>query len=122
IVSNTVPAKHALIQNWPYSFRFSLAATWGDPVVMTRVWSGVGLLAVGIAAGLLGRARRWDKKLRIGVPAVLIIAALGIGLPPLAVDASPEIYRKTPVPFDTISIANRSGLFAENCVACHGSQ
>ena len=24
IVSNTVPAKHALIQNWPYSFRFSL--------------------------------------------------------------------------------------------------
>ena len=30
IVSNTVPAKHALIQNWPYSFRFSLAATWGD--------------------------------------------------------------------------------------------
>lgn len=122
IVSNTVPAKHALIQNWPYSFRFSLAATWGDPVVMTRVWSGLALLAVGIAAGLFGRTRRWDRKLRIGVPAVLIIAALGIGLPPLAVDAYPETYRKTPVPFDTISIANGSGLFAENCVACHGPQ
>jgi putative copper resistance protein D len=122
IVSNTVPAKHALIQNWPYSFRFSLAATWGDPVVMTRVWSGAGLLAVGIAAAVFGRARRWDKKLRIGVPAVLVIAALGIGLPPLAVDAYPETYRKTPVPFDTISIANGSGLFAENCVACHGPQ
>ena len=122
IVSNTVPAKHAFIQNWPYSFRFSLAATWGDPVVMARVWSGLALLAVGIAAGLFGRSRRWDKKLRIGVPAVLIIAALAIGLPPLAVDAYPETYRKTPVPFDTISIANGSGLFAENCVACHGPQ
>ncbi len=122
IVSNTVPAKHALIQNWPYSFRFSLAATWGDTVVMTRVWSGLALLAVGIIAAVLGRTRRWDKKLRIGVPAVLIIAALGVGLPPLAVDAYPETYRKTPVPFDTISIANGSGLFAENCVACHGPQ
>ena len=122
IVSNTVPAKHALIQNWPYSFRFSLAATWGDTVVMTRVWSGLALLAVGIIAAVLGRSRRWDKKLRIGVPAVLIIAALGVGLPPLAVDAYPETYRKTPVPFDTISIANGSGLFAENCVACHGPQ
>ena len=48
--------------------------------------------------------------------------ALAIGLPPLAVDAYPETYRKTPVPFDTISIANGSGLFAENCVACHGRQ
>ena len=45
-----------------------------------------------------------------------------MGLPPLAIDAYPETYRKTPVPFDTISIANGSALFAENCVACHGLQ
>lgn len=122
IVANTVPAKHALIQDWPYSFRFSLAATWGDPIVMTRVWSGVALLAVGIAAAVFGRTRRWGKKLRIGLPAALVVTALGIGLPPLAIDAYPETYRKTPVPFDTISIANGSGLFAENCVACHGPQ
>ena len=77
---------------------------------------------MGIIAAVLGRTRRWDKKLRIGVPAVLIIAALGVGLPPLAIDAYPETYRKTPVPFDTISIANGSALFAENCVACHGPQ
>lgn len=122
IVSNTVPAKHALIQNWPYSFRFSLAATWGDPVVMTRVWSGLGLLAAGLAVAALGRTRRWDRKLRIGIPAAFITIGLAVGLPPLAVDAYPETYRKTPVPFDTISIANGSGLFAENCVACHGPQ
>src|SRR6185312_17401231 len=40
IVANTVPAKHAIIQDWPYSFRFSLAATWGEPAIMLRVYSG----------------------------------------------------------------------------------
>jgi putative copper resistance protein D len=122
IVANTVPAKHALIQDWPYSFRFSLAATWGDPVVMTRVYSGLALFAAAIATVLFGRSRGWGAKLRAGVPAVLAVLAFAVGLPPLAVDAYPETYRKTPVPFDTISIANGSGLFAENCVACHGPQ
>ena len=54
IVANTVPAKHALIQNWPYSFRFSLAATWGDTVVMTRVWSGAGTACRGHYRGRIG--------------------------------------------------------------------
>ena len=122
IVANTVPAKHAIIQDWPYPFRFSLAATWGDPTVMARVWGGVGLLAAAGAAWAFGRLKHWDKKLRLGLPALLAVIALGVGLPPLTVDAYPETYRKTPVPFDTISIANGSAYFAENCVACHGLQ
>lgn len=121
IVANTVPAKHALIQNWPYSFRFSLAATWGDPMVNTRVYIGIGLLAAAIAAIFIGRGR-WSRKVYIGVVTGLATVAFAVGLPPLAVDAYPETYRKTPVPFDTISIANGSALFAENCVACHGPQ
>ena len=122
IVANTVPAKHAIIQNWPYSFRFSLAATWGDPSVMLRVWSGLALLAAAGAAIAFGRSRKWDMKRRLGIPLLLAAVALGVGLPPLAVDAYPETYRKTPVPFDTISIANGSAHFAENCVPCHGAQ
>ena len=90
IVANTVPAKHALIQDWPYTFRFSLAATWGDQMVMTRVYSGLVLLAAAIGTAVFARSRRWDRKLRAGVPAVLTVAALGVGLPPLAVDAYPE--------------------------------
>jgi putative copper resistance protein D len=122
IVANTVPAKHALIQNWPYSFRFSIDATWGEESVMVRAWSGLALLV--LAAGVLasGRIKHWDKKRRIGVPLVLVIAAMASALPPLAIEAYPETYRKTPVPFDTISIANGSALYAENCVACHGPQ
>ena len=122
IVANTVPAKHAIIQNWPYSFRFSLAATWGDPSVMLRVWSGLALLAAAGAAIAFGRSRKWNMKRRLGIPLLLAAVALGVGLPPLAVDAYPETYRKTPVPFDTISIANGSAHFAENCVPCHGAQ
>lgn len=122
IVSNTVPAKHAIIQNWPYSFRFSLDATWGEPSVMIRAWTGVALLVLAMGAIALGRTRQWDRKRRLGIPAALAAIALAVGLPPLAIDAYPETYRKTPVPFDTISIANGSALFAENCVACHGLQ
>ncbi|WP_143860864.1 CopD family protein [Nitrosovibrio sp. Nv4] len=66
VVANTVPAKHAIIQNWPYPFRFSLAATWGDPTVMTRVWSGLALLFIAIGATAYGRIKHWDKKRRIG--------------------------------------------------------
>ena len=122
IVANTVPAKHALIQSWPYSFRFSIDATWGEESVMVRAWSGLALLV--LAAGVLasGRIKHWDKKRRIGIPAVLLMAAMASALPPLAIEAYPETYRKTPVPFDTISIANGSALYAENCVACHGPQ
>jgi putative copper resistance protein D len=122
IVANTVPAKHAIIQNWPYSFRFSLAATWGEESVMLRAWTGIALLLLAGGAIALGRARHWDKKRRIGIPALAAVLALAVGLPPLAIDAYPETYRRTPVPFDTISIANGSTLFAENCVACHGLQ
>lgn len=122
IVANTVPAKHAIIQNWPYSFRFSLAATWGEPGVMIRVWAGLALLVLAGGAVALSRIRQWPTRRRIALPAILAVAALAVGLPPLAIDAYPETYRRTPVPFDTISIANGSALFAENCVACHGLQ
>jgi len=122
IVANTVPAKHALIQSWPYSFRFSIDATWGEESVMVRAWSGLALLVLAAGALVSGRIKHWDKKRRIGIPAVLLIAAMASALPPLAIEAYPETYRKTPVPFDTISIANGSALYAENCVACHGPQ
>lgn len=122
IVSNTVPAKHALIQEWPYSFRFSLAATWGEPTVMPRVYGGIALLAAAGASLYYARRKNWSRKLRSGLPALLLVTGLGVGLPPLTVDAYPETYRKTPVPFDTISIANGAVHFAENCVACHGFQ
>ncbi len=122
VLANAVPAKHDVIENWPYPFRFSIDATWGQWSVMIRV--GVGVALLGLAGGTvaLGRTKRWKTKWRIAIPAALAAGALAVAMPPLAVPAYPETYRKTPVPFDAISVANGVTLFAANCVACHGPQ
>jgi len=122
ILANTIPAKHAIIEEWPYPFRFSIDATWEDPAVRTSVWWGLGLLFLAGGIIVVGRAKKWMAKRRFGIPAILIVCALAVVLPPLAVQAYPETYRNTPVPFDSISISNGSQLFSGNCVVCHGPQ
>jgi putative copper resistance protein D len=122
MLANAVPAKHDVIENWPYPFRFSIDATWGKLSVM--IGAGVGVVLFALAGGMvaLGRTKRWETKWRIAIPAVLAACALAVALPPIAIQAFPETYRKTPVPFDAISVANGATLFAANCVACHGPQ
>jgi putative copper resistance protein D len=122
LLSNAVPAKHTVIEDWPYPFRFSIDATWGEMSVMVR--TGIGIILVILAGGsvALGRTKRWETKWRITIPLALTVCALALVLPSLATQAFPETYRKTPVPFDTISVANGAALFAANCVPCHGPQ
>jgi putative copper resistance protein D len=122
VLANAVPAKHDVIEDWPYPFRFSIDATWGLWSVMIRAGVGVALLVLAGGTVALGRTKRWETKWRIAIPAALAACALALALPPLAVPAYPETYRKTPVPFDAISVANGATLFAANCVACHGPQ
>ncbi len=122
ILANTIPAKHAIIEEWPYPFRFSIDASWEDPAVRMRVWWGLALLFLAGGIIVVGRVKKWMAKRRFGIPAVLVVCALAVVLPPLAVQAYPETYRNTPVPFDSISIAKGSHFFSENCVACHGPQ
>jgi len=122
LLSNAVPAKHTVIEDWPYPFRFSIDATWGEMSVMVRI--GIGVILVILAGGsvVLGRTKRWETRWRITIPLALTVCALALVLPSLATQAFPETYRKTPVPFDTISVANGATLFAANCVPCHGPQ
>lgn len=122
VLANAVPAKHAVIEDWPYPFRFSIDATWGGLGIMIGAGIGAALLILAIGAIALGRSKRWETKWRIAIPAVLTVCALVATLPPLATQAFPETYRKTPVPFDAISVANGATLFAANCVLCHGPQ
>ncbi|SCZ87003.1 CopD family protein [Nitrosomonas mobilis] len=122
MLSNTVPAKHEMVEYWPYPFRFSIDATWENPVVQSYFWSGMAVLAIGIASIWLGIKNNWQVRKRYAVSATLIITALLIILPQFAVKAYPETYQSTPVPFDTISISNGSTFFAENCTSCHGPQ
>ena len=122
MLANAVPAKHAVIEDWPYPFRFSIDATWGQLSVIIRTGAGVALLILAGGAVALGRTKRWKTKWRIAIPIALAVCALAVALPSLAVPAYPETYRKTPVPFDAISVANGGTLFAANCVPCHGPQ
>lgn len=122
LLANAVPAKHDVIDHWPYPFRFSIDATWGDWLVRTLVLTGLVLLILAGTTIVLGRKKQWGTPWRIAVPTILGILGLGATLYPISVQSYPETYRKTPVPFDAISIANGAELFAANCVPCHGPQ
>ena len=122
LLANAVPAKHTVIEDWPYPFRFSIEATWGELSVMVRTGIGVILLILAVGSIALGWTKRWETKWRIAIPPALTACALAIALPALATQAFPETYRKTPVPFDAISVANGASNFTANCVLCHGPQ
>ncbi|MBA2482911.1 MAG: c-type cytochrome [Nitrosomonas sp.] len=112
----------ASIDHWPFSFRLSFDATWGVTSVMVQFWIGVAIFFMAFVAIQFGRARHWSIKRLIFIPLTLVITSFAVALPPIAIEAYPETYRKTPVPFDAVSIANGSMLFNENCVTCHGPQ
>lgn len=122
IITNTTPVKYALIDNWPFSFRFSINATWNQPDVATQVWIGLTLLVLAAGSIQLSRSLDWGLKRLISIPLILFLSGLAVALPPLTIPAYPETYRKPLVPFDTMSVANGATLYAEQCVECHGYQ
>jgi putative copper resistance protein D len=122
ILANTLPAKHTMVELWPYPFRFSIGATWEQPDVQEKVWFGVALLALALTTAWFATRQNAGRTLRILVPMGLGISSLALALPPLAVKAYPETYLKPTVPIDAISIVTGSRLFAEHCAACHGPQ
>lgn len=122
ILANTLPAKHAMVENWPYPFRFSIDATWDEPNVQDKVWSALVLFALALGTVWLGIRLHWSRVVKILVPGVLGISSLALALPPLAVEAFPETYKKPAVPIDAISIVAGAHLFADNCINCHGPQ
>ncbi|MDO8334960.1 MAG: CopD family protein [Nitrosomonas sp.] len=122
ILANTLPAKHAIIDHWPYPFRFSIDAAWEEPNAQALFWLGVALCILALSMIGAGIQYHWDRKKKILVPAILMITACAIALPPFAMEAYPETYQKPSVPFDVISISNGSQLFAEHCTSCHGPQ
>lgn len=122
LLANAVPAKHEVIENWPYPFRFSVDATWDDWLVRAIVLTGLVLLIIAGTTIVLGRKKQWAPSWRIAVPTLLGIIGLSATFYPIAVQSYPETYRKTPVPFDAISIANGVELFTANCIPCHGPQ
>lgn len=123
VLSETTPARHDQI-SWLLPFRFSIDATWDNPGVQWRVGLGVVLAAVGGVLGIFWSVARVAARQgwrRVTVSGLLAAGGLALALPPLAVEAYPDTYRRSDVPYEAISVANGERLFAEHCTSCHGA-
>lgn len=122
ILANTLPGKHAIIDDWPFPFRFSLDANREETGVEEMFWLGTALFAVAIFMIWISLKYEWQWKKAVLASSVLIIAAMAVALPPITIEAYPETYMKPEVPLDALSISRGAQLFAGHCADCHGPQ
>lgn len=122
ILANTLPGKHAIIDDWPFPFRFSLDANREETGVEEMFWLGTALFAVAIFMIWISLKYEWQWKKAVLASSILIIAAMAVALPPITIEAYPETYMKPEVPLDALSISRGAQLFAGHCADCHGPQ
>ena len=122
ILSNTLPAKHDIIENWPFPFRFAIDTASEESIAEELFWFGTALFLIALSVFWIGVKLRWNWKAKILAPTGLAIMALSIALPPITIEAYPETYLKPLIPLDAISISHGSHLYAEYCADCHGPQ
>jgi len=133
ILKSTTPATHEENIIWPFNFRYSLAGTWEiEPNIKTQAILGLCLIVLSIViATYLYRIKNskalaikalTTKALAIIIGATLSIAGLLISLPPLSVEANPDTYRNSTVPYDSISIKTGEALYRKHCISCHDDE
>lgn len=128
IVASTMaqqnPPEHEDIV-WPLPFRFSIVSTWGTPWVPTSVIGG-GALAL---LGLVLIASWWRPSLRLaklssrstfGAGVAATVAGAGLALLAISVQAYPDTFLTTEIPYSAQSVAHGLRLFEQNCTPCHG--
>lgn len=115
----TPPGRHTQPW-WPFPFRFSYAATADLPGVRTRLLIGSQVALAGFLGMLMGWFLGWRRRLAVSLAAAAFVAGLGVGLPPLAVEAHPTTYRRSPVSYQAASIVYGRELHATHCATCHG--
>jgi putative copper resistance protein D len=118
-MGTTPPGRHTQ-PAWPFPFRFSYAATADLPGVSTRLLIGSQAALVGLLGMLAGWFLGWRRRLVVSVAAAAFVAGLGVMLPPLAVEAYPTTYRRSPVPYQGASIVDGRHLYVAHCATCHG--
>jgi putative copper export protein/mono/diheme cytochrome c family protein/peroxiredoxin len=125
-MAGLAPPEHENIF-WPLPFRFSFAATWAIPWVPTRFLGGTALILIGLSTlavsvvPLLGPAWfRFPKNASLGAGVVAVLAGGGLAFPAISVQAYPDTYVTTDIPFAATSIAAGLKHYEDNCTACHG--
>lgn len=112
---------------WPLPFRFSFAATWAAPWVPTRFVAGTALILAGLVVlffRLVPSLR--PPSFRLSDPTSLIagiggvLAGSALAFPAISVQAYPDTYLTTDIPFAATSVAAGLRHYEENCTPCHG--
>jgi putative copper export protein/mono/diheme cytochrome c family protein/peroxiredoxin len=116
----TTPARHD-VPVWPFPFRLSLDILTDQPGARWRALLGGQLAVVGLVVLLASfRVNRSRAPMRAGA-LVLVATGIGVGLPPLVVDAYPTAYRRPPSTYHAASIASGMTVYREHCAGCHGT-
>lgn len=118
-LSVTPPGRHDA-PSWPFAYRLSYDATADLPGVRARLAIGSQIALLGLVGAVAGWLLRRRRALVLGVAGVVLALGLLVALPPLAVDAYPTTFLRSPVPYQAISVANGLDLYRTHCAVCHG--
>ena len=117
VLGETVPAIHDQ-PVWPLPFRISLAATW--PVWPAPLVATVAALLLASGLGLLAVAYRRLTASARTLCALVALTGVAVAGWQLSVPAYPDTYRRSTVPYVTVSIMAGMHRFTELCTGCHG--
>jgi putative copper export protein/mono/diheme cytochrome c family protein len=126
-MAGLAPPEHENIV-WPLPFRFSFAATWAAPWVPTRFIGGNLLILLGLTGlvfSLMPSLRpawfRLPKNASLGAGIATVAAGAGLAFPAISVQAFPDTYLSTDIPYAATSIAAGLKHYEDNCTGCHGT-
>jgi copper resistance protein D len=126
-MAELAPPEHENIV-WPLPFRFSFSATWAAPWVPTRFIGGNLLILLGLTGlvfGLTPSLRpawfRLPKNASLGAGIATVAAGAGLAFPAISVQAFPDTYLSTDIPYAATSIAAGLKHYEDNCTGCHGT-
>ena len=119
LMTVTPPGRHTQPW-WPLPFRLAYPPPHDVAGTGTRLLVGSQVALVGVLGVVAGWFLGWRRRLVVSVAAAVLVAGLGVALPPLTVEAYPTTYRRSAVPYQAGSIADGRTIFATHCAACHG--
>ncbi len=125
-MAGLAPPEHENIV-WPLPFRFSFAASWPVPWVPTRFFGGTALILAGLAVLAVGvvpwlRPAWFRLRPTTGLTAGIatMLAGSALAFPAISVQAFPDTYLATDIPFAATSITAGLKHYEDNCTGCHG--
>ncbi len=119
-LSLSPPAVHDSVW-WPFSERYAWDVAAAVPGGATRLLIGAQLAFLGVLAVIVGLLFRSWRVLLVGAGGLAVVFGLSLALPPMTVDAYPTTFRRSSVPYGSVSVANGAALFRTHCTVCHGA-